>query len=994
MTDLTLHEEIETILNEIALNTPQVPRATYRVQFGQNMTFRQASALVNYLSQLGISHLYASPLFKARSQSTHGYDVVDYGQFNPKLGTEDDFNALSDMLSRHGMSILLDIVPNHMGGSTENAWWMDVLKHGISSVHGDFFDINWYPENRLLDNQILIPVLGDHYGRILEAGELKVVYWHGDFYLHYYDHQFPITPETYTSILQMVLRHLASHTYNEAWVEMELASIINSLRFLPPYTTTDPDELTVRRREQIIIRWRLLGLFDKSEPFRLAIDLALREFNGVVGEPHSFDQLDDLINGQPYRLAYWRTATDEINYRRFFDINDLVALRIEETHVFDQVHQLTMKLLAEDKVTGLRIDHPDGLWDLESYFFRLQEAYLTAYIEKRLGKKIGIHPLISDYLEAIKRSQNHPMPWVLYVVAEKILSETEPLPNTWAVQGTTGYDFMYTVNNLFVNSDNETAFDNLYADFLGEKLDFHDLIDNAKKKVMAQSLTSELDARSAQLSRLIERNRRYRGFTRNSIAFCLSEIIAALSIYRTYITTPGDVTDRDRHYIDEAVTLAKKRNPLIPASIFDFLHDTLLMDNWSDFDEEHRPELRRFVMQMQQVTGPIMAKGMEDTTFYIYNRLTSLNEVGGHPERFGFLVDDFHAFNTDKPFLYAMLSSSTHDTKRSEDVRARINVLSEMPKEWSAIIQEWATINQGNKTTLDDITAPTRNDEYLFYQTLLGIFTPDADIKTDILPRMIAYLHKAVKEAKVHTNWVNPNDTYTGAITQFVTQALSNKAFLASFTPFQQKVAFFGYFNALSQALLKFTAPGIPDIYQGNELWDYSLVDPDNRRPADFDKRIKLLGELQKSAQVDLSGLIQNLMTRLDDGAIKLYITSTILRYRAEHELLFRDGEYIPVDVVGDKQAHVCAFLRQYKDEMILVVIPRLIYGLVGETMKAPIGDVVWGNTALHLHLSKQMIAKNIFTGELADLREQTNGYDVYMSELLATFPVGVFQLT
>jgi len=988
---LDLHEEIHTILNEIS-QTVDVPRATYRIQFGEHMTFRQAITLVDYLNKLGVSHVYASPLFKARAESTHGYDAVDYQQFNPKIGTEDDFNALVEALRQRNMSILLDIVPNHMGVSTENVWWMDVLKHGPSSVYGTFFDIDWYPENRLLDNKVLIPVLGNHYGRVLEAGELKLVYWHGDFYLHYYEHQFPITPESYSGILQTVYAHLQLQEGYEEWVEMELASIITSLQYLPAYTTTDVAELVVRRREQVIIRWRLLGLFDKSEPFRVAIALALEVFNGTTQDPKSFDQLDNLINVQPYRLAYWRTATDEINYRRFFDINDLVALRIEDPIVFKHVHQLTLRLLAEGKVTGLRIDHPDGLWDLEAYFAQLQEAYLTAYIEYRLGKEVGLHPLITDYLHAIHLSQKYPMPLPLYVVVEKILSKTEPLPHTWSVSGTTGYDFMYIVNNLFVDSANEEPFNTLYADFIGEKLLFHDLIDSAKKQVMTQSLTSEISARSAQLARIIERNRRYRGFTQNSLAFCLSEIIAALSIYRTYITTPGIVTSRDRQYIEEAVQLAKKRNPLTPNSIFDFLRDTWVMDNWSDFDEDQRPQLRQFVMQLQQITGPVMAKGMEDTAFYIYNRLTSLNEVGGHPDRFGLSPQDFHQYNINKPFLYAMLSSSTHDTKRSEDVRARINVLSEMPNLWADMIKTWSEINASAKTTHDEILIPTPNDEYLFYQSLLGIYSPDAGSLEAVKARLITYLHKAINEAKVHSNWVNPNETYAQAITNFVIGCMDNEAFWASFEPFHQRIAFFGHFNALSQALLKLTVPGIPDIYQGNELWDYSLVDPDNRRPVDFVRRNKMLNDLQQASAKDLPALIKRLTNNIHDSTIKLYMTYCILNYRRDHEALFRDGVYIPVEIVGNKATYSCAFIRQLDTEAVLVVVPRLVFGLMQGEMHPPLGDSVWADTSLKLATDNSYtVAKNIFTGEKVMLK---NNDTVPIASLLATFPVGVFQLS
>ncbi|NDJ63312.1 MAG: malto-oligosyltrehalose synthase, partial [Chloroflexi bacterium] len=849
-------DALNEVLDEL-MQPPRIPRATYRIQFSPNFTFQDALALVDYLDMLGASDLYASPLFKPRPGSTHGYDTVDYNQFNPALGTEGDFDALAEALKARGMGVLLDVVPNHMGVSTENLWWTDILKQGPSSEYAYYFDVAWRPHNRALDDRVLLPILGDHYGRVLEAGEINLVYWHGDFYLHYYEHQFPVTPDAYGKILTLARDAMPELHPSEAWVMTELASIIHSLNYLPSYHTYDEEARTTRRREQLIVRWRVLGLFDQSEVFRNTLQATLDTINGDPEDPTSFDVLDDLLDQQPYRLAYWRVARDEINYRRFFDINDLAAVRIEDERVFNDVNRLALRLLAQGKVIGLRVDHPDGLWDPEAYFWRLQQGYLRAAVAERLGADAENAPLVDARLEMLHQSGPELAEWLVYVLVEKILSSTEPMPNSWAVYGTTGYDFMYTVNNLFVDPAKESAIDAVYTEFIGEVVDFTRLTDYTKKLVMTQSLTSEIDARSAELARIVENNRRYRDYTQNSLAFGLSELIAALEIYRTYITGPGDVSERDRMYIEAAAERAKNRNPMIPGSLFDFLRDILLMQNFQEFSEDQRASLREFVMKFQQITGPVMAKSVEDTAFYIYNRLSSLNEVGGHPDHFGTDVASFHQHNLEKLYPHTMLSTSTHDTKRSEDVRARINVLAEMPEQWGQMLTAWAAINANARTPVDDIIAPARNDEYLLYQTLIGVYDAGADEDGSLQQRVITYMHKAINEAKTHSNWVNPNEPYAQAITDFVERIWVNPDFRESFDPFQQRVAYFGWFNALSQTLLKLTSPGVPDIYQGNEVWDYSLVDPDNRRPIDFEHRRALLEQLRADEAQDRLHLAQ-----------------------------------------------------------------------------------------------------------------------------------------
>lgn len=959
-----------------------LPRATYRLQFNPDFTFKDAQALVDYLDDLGISDLYASPLFKPRSNSTHGYDVVDYNQLNPTLGTPEDFDALASALRDRDMGILLDIVPNHMGVNTENEWWMDILKHGPSSVYGHYFDIDWRPQNRALDDRVLLPVLSDHYGRVLEAGKIELVYWHGDFYLHYYDHQFPVTPETYAGILQRVHEELIEIPADET-VEQELLSIITATEHLPPYTATHRAALTVRRREQQVIRRRLLALFDGSKAFREAMHRALHVFNGDPDEPASFDELDALLSRQPYRLSYWRVAFDEINYRRFFDINDMAAIRIEDPEVFADTHRLTLRLLAEDKVTGLRIDHPDGLWNPEAYFMRLQEEYVLAKIKLDDVDKESV----TAWLAEMARSDDRPAHWPLYALVEKILSETEPLPYSWAVYGTTGYDFLNAVNNLFVNPDHETTFDALYQNFTGRPQTFEEITDQTKKLIMAETLTSEIDARSAELARIVEQNRRYRGFTQNSLAFGMREIVTGLSIYRTYITDPSSVTERDRHYITEAVELAKARNRLTPSSIFDFLLNTLLMRNLDDFPESQRGALRAFVMKFQQFTGPVMAKSVEDTAFYIYNRLLSLNEVGGHPAQFGTEEADFHRHNTTQTFCYTMLSTSTHDTKRSEDVRARINVLSEIPDEWEHAIQHWAEINEPGKTVVNGAPAPSRNDEYLLYQTLVGAWPDELE---SFRERLITYLHKAINEAKEHSNWINPNEAYAEAVEAFANYILDNEAFRSAFEPFGQRVAFYGRFNSLAQVLLKLTAPGVPDIYQGNEMWRFSLADPDNRRPVDFEHQRSVLAGLKERAAEDPHKLASALIEEAQTGAVKLYLIYRALNYRRAHKDLFQDGTYRPIKATGAKAKHICAFVRQSGGAAALVVAPRLVVGLTGGKEIVPVGREVWEDTYLELPggLGAGSV-ENAFTGESL----ASPGEKLAVADILTVFPVGLFDL-
>ena len=980
------------------LKQQRIPRATYRIQFSPTFTFKDAALLVPYLDELGISTLYASPIFKPRAGSLHGYDVVDYNDINPVLGTEEDLRTLCAKLRQRGMDLLLDIVPNHMGVSTDNEWWTDVLKHGPSSIFARYFDIDWKPRNRTLDNKILLPVLHSHFGEVLEEGHLSVVYWHGDFYVHYFENQFPMTPESYIHILDYVIESLPDALEDsEAWIKMEIASVRHSLQFLPDYWLTDSESIAIRRREQHIIRSRILGLFDKSQLFRSTLQSALDAINGAQGVSTSFDILDNILSVQPYHLAFWQVASDEINYRRFFDINDMAAIRTEDLQVFADSHRLTFKLLAEGLIAGLRIDHPDGLWDPERYFWRLQTGYVDAVVHQKISEDTSQARAVAEQLNAQLESLKNHSEWPLYVLGEKILSDSESLPETWAIQGTTGYDFMYAVNSLFIDTTTEDSFNQLYAAFTGEYMDFEELTDFTKKLIMNQSLTSEIEALTAKLARIVEKNRRFRGFTQNSLALVLSEFMASMDIYRTYITGPSHVSTRDQKYIEAAMRRAKINNPLVPESVFDFVQDVLLMKNFHLFDASHHSDLKDFVMKFQQITGPVMAKSVEDTAFYIYNRLTSLNEVGGHPDRFGISIDDFHAHNNtiQEKYPYTMLSTSTHDTKRSEDVRARINVLSEMPEAWHNAINTWSAINSNAFTRVNGHLAPSRNDEYLLYQTLLGIFQPGLDENT-FKNRIIGYMHKAINEAKTHSNWVNPNREYACAVSTFIEQIWEDDSFRASFESFHETIAYFGRLNSISQLILKLTSPGVPDIYQGAELWNFNLVDPDNRQAVDFGERRELLESVIDLSLGEVQTLVSELVCLHNSGKLKLYLLEKTLSHRKKHTTLYSSGSYIPIQTAGTYADHVCAFIRKTNTRAMLVIVPRLFYRLLAGESILPLGHDCWLDTCVTYpeDLSERISLTNIFTGESMELHKNATGKTIMLKDVLLSLPVALLDIT
>ncbi|MDP9100094.1 MAG: malto-oligosyltrehalose synthase, partial [Verrucomicrobiota bacterium] len=835
---------------------PRIPTSTYRLQFNRQFTFVQAREIVPYLDALGISDCYASPYFQARAESLHGYDITDHNKLNPAIGSRAEYDAWIADLHAHGMGQIVDFVPNHMGiGEPLNLWWMDVLENGPSSIHAPWFDIQWKPLKSDLEDKVLLPILGDQYGRVLERGELQVRFDAGAFYLGYYDHEFPIAPGTYRHILQIALDKLEPFKSEEFYAEFQ--SIITALEYLPRRTETDPERIAERAREKEIIKRRLERRCQEAAQVEAAVQEAVTQINGTPGDPRSFDALDSLLNDQSYRLAFWRVAAEEINYRRFFDVNDLAAIRMELPEVFDATHQLLLELIGAGAVTGVRIDHPDGLYLPKEYFEKLQ---------RRCAEALDI-PLPGDGR-------------AIYLLVEKILSGNETLRKDWPVHGTTGYEFGKLVANVLVDGSAEQAITKTFQRFLGHSMHFGHLVYAKKRLVMRLSLANDVNVLGDMLDRLSEKNRWFRDFTLEALARAVRETIACFPVYRTYVEPGQPVGDEDRAIIERAVTAAKRRNPALEESVFNFLRDILLFRFPENLDEDARREHAHFVLKFQQSTGPIMAKGLEDTAFYIYNRLAALNEVGGEPQHFGVSVDEFHQrnFERQRDWPATLLATSTHDTKRSEDVRARMVAICEVPQLWRSALQRWRVINKRWKRNLDDAAAPDANEEYLFYQTLVGTWPMDAagraqpTATAEYIERLQAYMAKALKEAKINTSWIQPNEQWDAAMSDFVAQVLDSSPknkFVPAFLPVAEEISRLGAINSLSQVALKLTTPGVPDIYQGNEIWDFSLVDPDNRRPVDYAKRGEMLRSLETAS-------LPELVEEWPDGRIKLLLTQRL----------------------------------------------------------------------------------------------------------------------
>lgn len=817
-----------------------VPSSTYRLQFHADFTFRDARAILDYLDDLGISHVYSSPFFQAAPDSTHGYDIADHNRLNPSVGDASDFRVFVTELRQRGLGHILDFVPNHMGiGQSLNAWWMSVLEEGPASPYAHYFDIDWHPGKEELAGKVLLPILGDRYGKVLENGDFKLSYEAGKFFLHYFETRLPLNSRSCALILQ---------------------------EFSPAAENASEGEITA----------------------------ALRALEGQSGKPETFDALHKLLEAQSYRLSYWRVAAEEINYRRFFDINTLAAIRVEIPEVYEAAHQFVFELLARGDVTGLRIDHIDGLWDPRGYLQRLQERYA-----KLTGRE-------------------------LYLVVEKILDPTrEELPPDWPAHGTTGYEFANQAVMVLVDSAAAKRMTRLYRTFTGVTEEFAELVYEKKNLTMQISLSSEIALLGRMLDELSEMHRHFRDFTRKTLTAAVREVIACFPVYRTYTTGSGEVSPQDERVILQAISAARRKNPSLEKPVFDFLRGVLLLRLPDYLSAEQREAHIRFVMKFQQCSGPVTAKGLEDTAFYIYNRLAALNEVGGNPGLFGIEADEFHRLTArrQETFPHALLATSTHDTKRSEDVRLRLAVLSELPGAWRTALADWSKLNKKHRSKIGGEEAPSRNEEYLLYQTLVGSWPLDP-AEAGYTERIQQYMLKALKEAKVNSSWVEPNEEWENAVSVFIERILDpalSKVFRDSLAALSEKIAPAGALNSLSQTVLKCTVPGVPDFYQGTEVWDLSLVDPDNRRPVDFELRRKL-----SVIPPDPAILLQDWKT----GAIKLHLIRSLLRFRREQAEFFHHADYLPLEIAGAFSRHLLAFLRRWQNKCLLVVVPRLTAGL------------------------------------------------------------------
>ncbi len=955
----------------------RVPLATYRLQFHRDFTLSRATQLVPYLHALGVTHCYASPLLKARPGSTHGYDIVDHSALNPEVGTPEDFDRFTDALRERGMGLLLDFVPNHMGVlGSDNAWWLDVLENGEASVFAEFFDIDWQPIKDELQGKVLLPVLGDHYGRVLESGELKLEFdqERGEFSVRYYEHRFPVDPREYPRILGHGVERLAARLGEHNQTVLELQSVAAAFGHLPPRDATARERVAERARDKEILKRRLAAQCAGSEDLRFFIGENLATFNGVAGDPQSFDLLHQMIKAQTFRLAYWRVASDEINYRRFFDINELAGLRMEQDAVFDATHGLLFGWLSQGRIDGLRLDHPDGLYDPGSYFRKLQRHISGTTADSASDK-------------------------AAYLVIEKILAEHERLPDDWPVHGTTGYRFANLVSGLFVDTSAADKMERIYASFTGIRTDFEDLLYRCKRLIIRTALASELNVLAGELSRIAQMSRHTCDFTLNSLREALAEVVACFPVYRTYVTEAG-LSEQDRRFIEWAVAVAKRRSPAADVTVFDFVREILTTDISRGRPPEYARRVHAFAMKFQQYTAPVMAKGLEDTSFYRYNRLVSLNDVGGDPRTFGFSVGAFHGASQDRARTWpnTMLASSTHDSKRSEDVRARINVLSEIPAAWKLSVAKWARLNRSKKSEVDGRPAPSANDEYLLYQTLIGAWpvdTMDAAGLEAFRERIEGYMLKAVREAKEHTSWINPNPDYERALSRFVAALLGSAGknpFLADFVTKQRVVARCGMLNSLSQTLVKLASPGVPDVYQGTEMLDFSLVDPDNRRPVDFERRAAALNDLSARAGrpgAGLAGVARSLLDSMADGRAKLYVTWRALSCRRDHAELFRAGDYLPLAVEGKRAEHLCAFARRRGGELAVAVAPRLFARLMEGGEVEPVGEV-WAETRVEVPEAEYEYF-NVLTGET--LKAEGDGTRAWLplDRVLANFPVALF---
>jgi len=877
---------------------PRVPTSTYRLQLHANFTFDDAANVAVYLRTLGVSHVYCSPYLQAAPGSMHGYDVVDHQRVNEELGGEAGHQRFCARLAELGLGQVLDIVPNHMATGPRNQNWWDVLENGSSSRFATWFDIDWHSSEVKLQNKILIPVLGDQYGRVLAAGQLQIDRDDASLRIRYIENLYPLAPHSLPVILERAARIAYSPT---------LSFLADSLPRLPVPDATDTEAINSRHRDKVVIYGLLQRFCEEHPEASQAIDKAVGEINS------DHDALDELLNLQHYRLAYWRTADQELGYRRFFDVNTLVGLRVERPHVFEQTHHRILDWLREGVLDGVRIDHPDGLRDPMQYFARLR--------------------------------QRSPDAWI---VGEKILEPGEYLRDTWPIEGTSGYDFLNVCNGWLMHRDGLKELTHIYRDFTREPTDFAAIAHDKKLNVELEALGSDVNRLASLFVEICESNRDRRDFTRAEIRRAIREVGARFRVYRTYVVPERDeITDEDRHEASKAIEETKRERPELDAGLLDFIADVLLLRARGSLETE-------FVYRFQQFTSPVMAKGVEDTAFYCYNRMIGLNEVGGAPDRDGLTSSEFLDYcakmQTSHPLT--MTTLSTHDTKRSDDVRARLAVIAEMPGQWRSSLRRWSRINAPFKTE----GKPDRNTEYFLYQTMIGAWPIERD-------RLTAYMEKAVREAKQQTSWTQQNKEFEDSLENFIGRLYASEEFMAAIGEFVSRIIAPGRVNSLAQTLLKCTAPGVPDTYQGSELWDLHLVDPDNRAPIDYAARRSLLSEIEAGMPVE------EILKNMESGMPKLWVLHCALKLRRQRPELFgADGDFTPLVIEGRKTDHAVGYLRAGG---LATIASRWNLKLAGN----------WSNTTVDLPGERW---RNMFTDEVF------NGGRIPMPSLLRRFPVAL----
>ncbi len=922
-----------------------LPGTTYRLQFNKDFNFESARKLLPYLQALGITHIYASPIFKSSKGSMHGYDVVDPTQLNPELGTPDDFDTLIKEAHEKGIFWLQDIVPNHMAFDFENRMLVDLLENGPDSMFFNFFDVEWSYVHFGDKPRMLAPFLGKYYQKALEDKEISLGYDSDGFSINYYDNKFPVRLSSYADILSLRFEKLQNRVGRNYPAVIRLLGLLHIVKFLN--TINNIEE---RYNQITFIKDLLWELYSADDQVKMYINETLKIYNGRKENPESFDLLDKLLSEQYFRLAFWKVANEEINYRRFFNISSLISLKVENEEVFNRTHSLIFKLLKEDKIDGLRVDHIDGLYDPEEYLHRVRD---------RIDGK--------------------------YLIVEKILEQDEQLPETWPVEGTTGYDFLNFVNGVFCNVKNENKINRIYTQFTRRASTFDDMVVDKKRLIINTRMAGELERLSLIVEEIAKRDRYGADITLNGIQTALEEVLVHFPIYRTYVNGKK-ISDSEINYINYTIGELRYNNPRLEYEI-GYIGKLLTMQH-SSLSEELYEKSINFIMKFQQLTGPLMAKGYEDTALYVYNRFISLNEVGGNPSEFGLPLNEFHKKIRRRgiKWRYSLNATSTHDTKRGEDVRARMNVLSEIPDEWNTRIRKWYDVNLKYKKEENGRFLPDKNDEYFLYQTLIGALPFDEKPDEEFKKRIKEYAIKVVREAKVYTAWVKPDEVYENAFLNFIDNILKesdSNLFLEELLDFHKFTSFYGIFNSLSQTIIKMTAPGVPDFYQGTELWDFNLVDPDNRRPVDYSFREEILRKINEKESEGREGLFNYLYSDLHSGALKLFAIKKLLKARKEIREPFEAGKYSKLKSSGIYKNSIISFARIFEDEALIVAVPRFLTGIV-KTGELPIGKEIWKNTAIKIPFAVNNVI-NIISGESIAANS-----DLQIGDLMDKFPAAI----